>query len=254
MNMNECAICLRKTRHNRMTTPCGHAFHSRCMATWTSRKRAAKNTCPMCRALGMKFAVQKNFSDDLLELKSAIIHFWHLSRKNWTFVQLMRRIDLDPVPVPDYMNPKVRHIVKTVLFLMYFTNAKKGLSKELKEAYLNVQKKTSQVDRKVMNAGFSLEVVYPMYYNVLTAREEVIVRAFMKSIDVLFSDSTYVIPPPRFNANIMPPEMMPDFAFIKKLLKVWRGGFGNDQQDLDKLVKELTKARKQWRASMVRSN
>lgn len=44
---SECPVCYDSLTTGVYKTPCGHAFHKKCMTRWTE----TNNTCPMCRGV-----------------------------------------------------------------------------------------------------------------------------------------------------------------------------------------------------------
>ncbi|NBX48588.1 hypothetical protein EBT25_01380 [bacterium] len=44
---SECPVCYESLTTGVYKTPCGHAFHKKCMTRWTE----TNNTCPMCRGV-----------------------------------------------------------------------------------------------------------------------------------------------------------------------------------------------------------
>jgi hypothetical protein len=47
MSEDECVICLDSARAVWTALPCGHSFHSQCVATWFDCVQG--NACPLCR-------------------------------------------------------------------------------------------------------------------------------------------------------------------------------------------------------------
>lgn len=79
-NKKTCSICLNTLASNtNMTTrfSCGHAFHERCIRTWSRSKRQQQQnaTCPMCRApiSGQMRAELKQRAENVLVAKRQLI-------------------------------------------------------------------------------------------------------------------------------------------------------------------------------------
>ncbi len=72
--LNDCAICLRKLKRNKISTKCQHSFHGKCLQEWTKRSRA----CPLCRA---NINVTRNIHNTKDQLVTAIKNFEHQFEK-----------------------------------------------------------------------------------------------------------------------------------------------------------------------------
>lgn len=42
----DCSVCYEKMGRNKITLPCNHSFHEKCLSKWVEE---GNNTCPMCR-------------------------------------------------------------------------------------------------------------------------------------------------------------------------------------------------------------
>lgn len=216
--MNSCSICLGKTRKNRMNTPCGHTFHGRCMSRWTGEQR--KNTCPMCRAPGMKFAVLRGVTDVAVRLKTATEDFVDLinpvssARLPIRFVQLQ-------VPTREHML-MLRAILRAVFLVPH--------DKLIQDAFMNVVVLKKTMERKAFEANIPIERVYVHLFRN---------NKVLDVVDILSDALLYTNPllvSPDANNNIV----KPDFKYLKKLItKLF--------YDASEITADFIKARKAWK-------
>lgn len=219
--MNTCAMCFEGTRRNRVNTTCGHKFHNKCLAQWTRRA----NTCPMCRATGMRNVVQRDMANALNRLRFAIEAFVEVSGG----VDLKNINGVVPTDFWKGVDRKTARVVKTVLVSAYFDKEKRYQS-----LYLDVVKHAAAVDRKIFRTGLSPNAVYRAFYTTFEAPD--MARAVLESVDLFSVHYSLLLRPLNNTTNLVP-----DFAFLKKLVKALR------VEDTDGVVKALTKARKRWR-------
>lgn len=222
--MNTCAVCYEGTRRNRVNTRCGHKFHNECLAQWAKRA----NTCPMCRATGVRNVVQRDMANALNRLRSAIEAFVEASADNG-----LRNINIPlgaaSTDLLEGVGRKTARVVKTVLVSAYLDKEKRYQS-----LYLDVVKHAAAVDRKIFRTGLSPNAVYRAFYTMSADTA----RAVLESVDLFSVHYSLLLRPLNNTTNLVP-----DFAFLKKLVKALR------VEDTDGVVKALTKARKQYRAS-----
>jgi hypothetical protein len=72
--LNDCAICLRKLKQNKISTKCQHTFHGKCLQEWAKRSHA----CPLCRT---SINVTRNIHNTKDQLVRAIKNFEHQFEK-----------------------------------------------------------------------------------------------------------------------------------------------------------------------------
>jgi len=217
--METCSICLRKTRKNRMNTPCRHTFHGRCMSRWTGELR--KNTCPMCRAPGMKFAVLRGVTDAAVRLETATIDFVDSIDPEMSARLPIRLVEFQ-VPTREH-RVMVRAILRAVFLVPH--------NKRIQDAFMNVVVLNRTMERKAFEANVPIKRVY----NHLFRNNKVI-----DVVDILTValQKNPLLVSPEANKNIV----KPDFKYLKKLItKIFYGG------DASKFTQELSKARKAWK-------
>lgn len=237
---------MRRTRRNRINTPCAHKFHNKCLIQWAKRS----NTCPMCRAPGMRHVVRRDMADALVRLRFAIRAFVEAST---LMVQPVRHFPMRMFPFHFWQDtrPETVRVVKTVLLSAYFDKDKRF--EAIQSLYLDVVKHAAAVDRKIFRTELSPNAVYRAFYNTFeSTRAADKARGVLDSVDfftVNFGDVNLYNEPNVFALLLLRPStanlLVPDFAFLKKLVKALR------VHDTDGFVKALTKARKQWREAKL---
>lgn len=214
--MNSCSICLGKTRKNRMNTPCGHTFHGRCISRWTSEQD--RNTCPMCRAPGIKFAVLRGVTDVAVRLRNAAEDFVDLIDPVSSARLPIRLVEFQ---VPTRAHGAITRAILRAIFLVPH-------NKPIQDAFMNVVVLKKTMERKAFDANIPIERVYRHLFRN---------NKVLDVVDIL-SDALYRNPllvSPEANKNLV----KPDFRYLKKLI--------TKLVDDSKSTQELIKARKAWK-------
>lgn len=232
---------MQATRRDCVKTPCSHQFHNKCLARWTRQS----NTCPMCRASGMKYVVKRNMADALIRMKTAINAFVEASKEttpSYVRSDIFRQA-----------HPKTVRVLKTVLTSLYFDLDKDH--KALQPLYLDVVRRVIALDQKIFRTGLNWSTVYNAFYATCdTARSREDIRAVIESVDYFYVHFNNVgtNEPNVFQLFLLTPSVVttrndisPAFAFLKKLVKALR------IEQTDGFIKALTKARKQWRSAKM---
>lgn len=214
--MNSCSICLRKTRKNRMNTPCGHTFHGRCMSRWTGEQ--GKNTCPLCRAPGMQFAVLRGVTDVAVRLRNATEDFVDSIDREMSARLPFMVVDLQ-VPTREHML-MLRAILRAIFLVPH--------NKPIQDAFMNVVVLNSTMERKALEANIPIERIHKhMFRNNKVIDIIDILTVALHKHPLLVS--------PGANKDIV----KPDFRYLKKLSTKLSYDPNTTQQ--------LIKARKAWK-------
>lgn len=218
-----CSICLRKTRKNRMNTPCGHTFHGHCMSQWTGEQ--GKNTCPLCRATGMKHVVLRGVTDAAVRLKNAIYDFEDIVLS----VPEMRK------PLPrgvfnlQFLTNEHRVIMRVILRAVFLVP-----HKPVQDAFMNVVVMKRTMETKAVKAGIDINRVYRVLFG--NGNNNKVIDTIDNLSFVLYKNPLLVSPDA--NKTIV----KPDFRYLKKLVTTLF--YDNEVSDI---TQELIKARKAWK-------
>lgn len=223
--MEHCSICLGKTRKNRMNTPCGHTFHGRCISRWTGEQ--GKNTCPMCRAPGMRSAVYSRITNTEERLYEAILEFEEVVRGAPEMGTPLPRGVFPYFRVLELQVPTSERIFHRAVLRSIFLVR----HKPIQDAFMNVMILKRELETKAFNANaFSEQFMYSptiQFVNILK--------------DVINLEGALLVHP-EANKTLV----KPDFKYLKKLItKLFYHG------DCTEITQELINKRKAWKKQMV---
>ena len=235
--LNDCAICLRKLKRNKISTKCQHSFHGKCLQEWTKRSRA----CPLCRAnVNVKEILIRNIHNTKDQLVTAIKNF------EYQFEQIDYRYIRMNFPMYLFSNEhrklmeNNKYIIAIMWALLYDT---KNQFRSLKSSFITLIQAYTKLQNQLQNKKPSLLAeINRSIENINIHRRSIQFWRTIYPFNMFEGESFY-----DKNGHMV----VPDYAFMTRIVKALQL-HKQDEKLFNSYVKFLKSERKTQRGLLMK--